>query len=155
MAKLHTKGRGRSKSRKPDVEIGKIPEDVKINKEEMEKIIDELAKQRTHQAMIGQILKEKYGVKYIKQVFGKRLSKMLEEKGLLPQLPQDLLDLMKRAVNVRTHLEKNHKDVHNKIRLVRIESKIWRLSSYYKKEGVIPSDWKYDPKAAALLIKGE
>ncbi len=155
MAKLHTKGKGKSKSRKPDVEIGKMPEDLKLSKEEIEKIVEDLAKQHTHQAMIGQILKEKYGVKYFKQVFGKRLGKVLEEKGLLPQLPQDLLDLMKKAVNIRAHLEKNHKDVHNKIRLARVESKIWRLTKYYKKEGVLPSDWKYDPNTAALLIKGE
>ncbi|MGC9099351.1 MAG: 30S ribosomal protein S15 [Candidatus Micrarchaeia archaeon] len=155
MAKLHTKGKGKSKSRKPDVEIGKIPEDLGLKKEEIEKVIDDLAKQHTRQAMIGQILKEKYGVKYIRQIFGKRLGEILEEKGLLPQLPQDLLDLMKKAVNMRSHLEKNHKDVHNKIRLARVESKIWRLTKYYKKEGVLPSDWKYDPKEAALLIKGE
>jgi small subunit ribosomal protein S15 len=155
MAKLHTKGKGKSKSRKPDVEIGKMPEDLKLSKEEIEKIVEDLAKQHTHQAMIGQILKEKYGVKYFKQIFGKRLGKVLEEKGLLPQLPQDLLDLMKKAVNIRAHLEKNHKDVHNKIRLARVESKIWRLTKYYKKEGVLPSDWKYDPNTAALLIKGE
>ncbi len=155
MAKLHTKGKGKSKSRKPDVEIGKIPEDLGLKKEEIEKVIDDLAKQHTHQAMIGQILKEKYGVKYIRQIFGRRLGEILEEKGLLPQLPQDLLDLMKKAVNMRSHLEKNHKDVHNKIRLARVESKIWRLTKYYKKEGVLPSDWKYDPKEAALLIKGE
>ncbi|MFP3215578.1 MAG: 30S ribosomal protein S15 [Candidatus Micrarchaeota archaeon] len=155
MAKLHTKGKGKSKSRKPDVEIGKMPEDLKLSKEEVEKIIEDLAKRHTHQAMIGQILKEKYGVKYPKQVLGKKLGRFLEEKGLLPQLPQDLLDLMKKAVNMRAHLEKNHKDVHNKVRLMRVESKIWRLTKYYKRTGVLPSDWKYDPKAAALLIKGE
>ncbi|MGB9732307.1 MAG: 30S ribosomal protein S15 [Candidatus Micrarchaeia archaeon] len=155
MAKLHTKGKGKSKSRKPDVEIGKMPEDLKLSKEEIEKIVENLAKQHTHQAMIGQILREKYGVKYFKQVFGKRLGEVLEEKGLLPQLPQDLLDLMKKAVNIRAHLEKNHKDVHNKVRLARVESKIWRLTKYYKKEGILPSNWKYDPNTAALLIKGE
>ena len=53
------------------------------------------------------------------------------------------------------NLEKNHNDTHNKVRLIRTESKIWRLTKYYKRRGVLPADWAYDPKTAALLVKGE
>ena len=35
----------------------------------------------------------------------------------------------------------------------RVEAKIWRLSNYYKENGQLPSDWKYDPVKVALLIK--
>ncbi|MGC8710613.1 MAG: 30S ribosomal protein S15 [Candidatus Micrarchaeia archaeon] len=155
MAKMHTKGKGKAKSRKPDVEIGKMPEDLKLSKDEIEKIVEAYAKQNVHQAKIGQLLKDEHNVKYFKQVFGKRLGKVLEEKGLLPQLPQDLLDLIRKAVDMRSHLEKNHNDTHNKVRLIRTESKIWRLTKYYKRRGVLPADWAYDPKTAALLVKGE
>jgi len=32
-----------------------------------------------------------------------------------------------------------------------VEAKIYKLSRYYKREGVLPSDWKYTPKAIALF----
>ncbi len=155
MAKLHTKGKGHAKSRKPEVEIGTMLEGLKLSKEEIDVLIEKYAKQGMHQAMIGQVLKDKHGAPYIKQIFGKRLGQILEEKGLKSPLPQDMLDLIKKAVNMRKHLKANHKDVHNTVRLKRVESKIWRLTKYYKKTGVLPPDWKYEPEQAALLIKGE
>ncbi len=155
MAKLHTKGHGKAKSRKPEVEMGKMPEGVALGREELESLIEKYAKQGMHQAMIGQVLKKEYGIPYIKQAFGKRLGKILEEKGVQTPLPRDMLDLIKKAVNMRSHLAANHNDVHNTVRLRRVESKIWRLTKYYRRSGALPVDWKYEPDKAALLIKGE
>lgn len=151
---MHTGGHGKAKSRKPLVEIGKMPEDMTVSKAQLEDVIVDYAKQNMHQAQIGQMLKEKHGVKYVKQVFGKRLGEILKEKGVKNEYPQDFLDLIKKAVLMRNHLAKNHRDVYNTTRLKRVESKIWRLTKYYKKVGVIPEDWKYDPAKAALLVKG-
>ncbi len=153
MSRLHTGGHGKSKSRKPNVAASGSPEWAKLSKEEIEKIILDLAKQKVPQTRIGQMLKEKYGVLYIKQLFGKRLGKILEEQGVASPLPQDMLDLIKKAVNMREHLSTHHSDKHNMIRLQRTESKIWRLTKYYKSRGILPSDWKYEPEKAALLIK--
>jgi small subunit ribosomal protein S15 len=153
MARMHTGRHGKSKSRKPDVEIGTAPEGFTGTKEEIEEAIVGYAKQGTHQALIGQKLKEKHGLPYIKQLYGKRLNVILKEKGYTPLYPQDMMDLLKRAIIIRRHLAKNHNDVHNKMSLNRVESKIWRLSGYYKKKGTIPADWKYDPEKVALLIK--
>ncbi len=155
MARMHTSGHGKSKSRKPEVEIGKPPEGLNITRAEIEDLIVEYAKQNMHQAQIGQQLKDKHGVKYVKQVFGKRLGEILEEKGVKSEFPQDMLDLIKKAVGMREHIAKNHKDTYNKVRLNRIESKIWRLTRYYKRVGLIPEDWKYEPDKAALLVKGQ
>ncbi len=155
MAKLHTKGRGRSKSRKPEVEMGKMPEGVTLSREELESLIEKYARQGMHQARIGQVLKREHNIPYIKQALGKRLGKVLEEKGVQSPLPRDMLDLIRRAVNIRDHLSANHGDVHNAVRLKRVESKIWRLTKYYKKSGVLPEGWRYEPEKAALLIKGE
>ncbi|MDE1850421.1 MAG: 30S ribosomal protein S15 [Candidatus Micrarchaeota archaeon] len=154
MARMHTGGHGKAKSRKPEVVMGKVPEDLQITKEQIEEIVTNYAKQNMPQAQIGQMLKEKHGVKYVKQVFGKRLGVILEEQGVKTAYPQDFLDLIKKAVIMRTHLAKNKKDVYNTTRLKRVESKIWRLTKYYKRIGVIPDDWKYVPEQAALLIKG-
>lgn len=151
MARMHTRKRGKSKSRKPPAERAQVPQDV--NKDEVVKAVVEYAKQGMHQAQIGQALKEKHNVPYVKQMFGKRLNVILNENGFKYEIPQDLLDLLKRSVVLRKHLDKNHGDMHNKLALQRTEMKIWRLSNYYRENGKLPMDWKYDPVKVALLIK--
>lgn len=153
MARMHTGKHGKSKSRKPDVEIGAAPAEAKLSKTEIEKLIEGYSKQGQGPEIIGQYLKDKHGVPYIRQVMGKRLVEIMDEKGLSRELPADLLSLMRKAVGMRKHLSTNKQDTHNRTRLIRTESKIWRLSKYYKKEGRLPKDWKYDPEQAALIIK--
>ncbi len=152
MSRMHTGKHGKSKSRKPSVEAGSVPEGTP-SKEEIEALIIEYTKQGVSPTLIGQYLKDKHNVKYIKQVFGKRLGSVLKEKKLAGEFPPDLTDLLKKAINMRKHMSANHGDVHNKMRLIRVESKIWRLTKYYKKEGVLPENWKYDPEKIALIIK--
>ncbi len=155
MAKMHTKRHGKSKSAKPAPEkLGNIKQSEEEYKN-TEKIIVEYAKQGMSAAMIGEKLKKEHGIKYIKAMMGKRLSEILKENKLYGDMPQDLMALMKRAVVLHKHLERNKHDVYSKTRLQRIESKILRLSKYYVSEGAVPADWKYDPKQAELLIKSK
>lgn len=153
MARMHTGKHGKSKSRKPVVAQGEKPEGLKLSDKEIVALITDYAKQGTHQAQIGQLLKEKHNVPYVKQIFNKRLRPILEENGFKAEIPQDLMDLLRKAIILRRHLDKNHNDVHNRTRLNRVEAKIWRLSNYYKENGVMPADWKYDPVQVALIIK--
>ncbi|MCL5100798.1 MAG: 30S ribosomal protein S15 [Candidatus Marsarchaeota archaeon] len=153
MARMHSGKHGKSKSRKPTVEIGSKPEWLKLSTEEIEDKIVNYAKQGVRPAQIGQKLKNEDNVLYIKQAMSKRLGVILKEKKVAQDLPADLTDLIRKALKMRKHLEKNKQDVHNRIRLVRTESKIWRLSKYYKKSGTLPVNWKYDPEKAALTIK--
>ncbi len=153
MARMHTGKHGKSKSRKPYVEEGSKPEGLELSEKEITKLIVDYAKQGIPQAQIGQTLKEKHNVPYIKHLYKRRLNAVLKENGFTSELPQDLLDLLKRSVTLRKHIEKNHNDIHNKTALSRVEAKIWRLSNYYKNEKVLPSDWKYDPVKVALIIK--
>jgi small subunit ribosomal protein S15 len=60
--------------------------------------------------------------------------------------------LVKKALNIRKHLETNHKDLEAKKGLNRIESKIYRLIKYYKKKKVLASDFKYDPDKIRTLV---
>ncbi len=153
MARMHTGKHGKSKSRKPDVQLNSRPDELKLSNEEIVKLITGYVKQGMHKAHIGQQLKEKHGVQYIKQIFGKRLSVILNENGYNEEIPRDLMDLLTRAITIRRHIERNHNDTHNKTSLSRVEAKIWRLSNYYKDNGKLPSDWKYDPAKVALIIK--
>ena len=151
MARMHTKKHGKAKSRKPE-ESAAVPS--KKGKEEINGIIKEYMKKGVGPALIGQYLKDKEGVPYVKHTFGKRLTHVMKDQGYAPEFPQDMMDLMRKAVNLRKHLGKNKQDMHNKTSLIRVESKIWRLTRYYKREGVLPMEWKYDPVKAALVVKG-
>ncbi len=153
MARMHTGKHGKSKSRKPAIENAVIQENAP-SKEEAVKLIVGYAKQGMHHAAIGQKLRDEHNIPYVKQYFGKRLYEVLEENSVQGDLPQDFLDLLKSAVKLRRHLAKNKNDKHNRTSLNRIESKIWRMTKYYKRTGALPVDWKYDPEKAALIVKG-
>ena len=148
---MHSKGHGKSKSRKPlPEEIGSIEG---FDKAKIEEVIANYAKQGMDPSMIGLKLKQEHNVPYIKYYMGKRLVTLMKEKGIAGSMPPDLMDLMKKAVNTNAHLSKNKQDYSNTLRLRRIESKIWKLTKYYIKRGDLPSNWRYDPKQAELLIK--
>lgn len=72
--------------------------------------------------------------------------------GLAPAIPEDLYFLIKKAVSVRKHLERNRKDKDSKYRLILIESRIHRLARYYKKTGQLPPVWKYEAASASALV---
>ncbi|KXT15976.1 hypothetical protein AC579_1440 [Pseudocercospora musae] len=56
------------------------------------------------------------------------------------------------AVAVRKHLERNRKDKDSKFRLILIESRIHRLSRYYKTVGALPPTWRYESATASTLV---
>ena len=56
------------------------------------------------------------------------------------------------AVAVRKHLERNRKDKDSKFRLILIESRIHRLSRYYKSVGVLPPTWRYESATASTMV---
>ena len=102
--------------------------------------------------MIGIILRDQYGIPNVKEVFGTKMSKIVEELNLKSKYPEDLVNLVRKASHLRKHLEENKKDLHSKRGLQLIESKIRRLVKFYKKQGIFPTKWKYDPKTAGLLL---
>lgn len=58
----------------------------------------------------------------------------------------------KKAVSVRKHLERNRKDKDSKFRLILIESRIHRLTRYYKTKGAVPPTFKYESATASTLV---
>ena len=71
---------------------------------------------------------------------------------LAPEIPEDLYYLIKKAVSVRKHLERNRKDKDAKFRLILIESRIHRLARYYRTVAVLPPNWKYESATASALV---
>ena len=57
----------------------------------------------------GVILRDSHGVAQVRFVTGNKILRILKAKGLAPDLPEDLYSLIKKAVNIRKHLERNRK----------------------------------------------
>ena len=150
MARMHSRKKGTSGSTRP-ARLEK-PVWVELSGEEVENEVVKLARKGFSKAMIGVILRDSYGVPLVKVVTGKSISKILEENGIEAPLPEDLRDLIKRALALRKHLETNHKDLESKKGLQRIESKVYRLISYYKKKNVLEPEFKYDPEKVRTLV---
>lgn len=125
----------------------------KYSKEETENLVERLAKEGYMPSMIGLILRDSYGIPNVKKITGKSITKILEEKNIKLEIPEDLLNLMKRAVKLREHLSIHKKDEHSRRGLILIESKIKRLEKYYKEVGKLPKTWKYDPETAKIIVQ--
>jgi small subunit ribosomal protein S15 len=129
------------------------PEWIEYSNEEIEELILKLRKEGNSTSMIGIVLRDQYGIPDVKLITGKKITKILEDHGQELKYPEDLMNLIKRAVNIRDHLVENPKDLHTRRGLRIIESKIRRLVKYYVRDGVLPEGWRYDPRSAALLVK--
>ncbi|OPX59147.1 MAG: 30S ribosomal protein S15 [Methanobacterium sp. PtaB.Bin024] len=129
------------------------PEWVEYSTEEIEEIILKLRKEGKSTSVIGVILRDQHGIPDVKSVTDMKITKILEKHGQTEEYPEDLMNLIRKAVNIREHLKENPKDLHTKRGLQLVESRIRRLVKYYTREGVLPEGWRYEPKQAALLVK--
>ncbi|MFX1276313.1 MAG: 30S ribosomal protein S15 [Promethearchaeota archaeon] len=150
MARFHSRKKGKSGSTRPP-RLEK-PAWVERSASDVEEEVVKLAKKGQSKSMIGTKLRDSYGVPLVKVVTGKKISKILEENEIQQPIPEDLTNLVKKALNVRKHLEINHKDLEAKKGLQRTESKIFRLIKYYKKKKVLAMDFKYDPDKIRTLV---
>nr|XP_027072101.1 early nodulin-16-like [Coffea arabica] len=66
----------------------------------------------------------------------------LMEEGFALEIPEDLYHLIKKAIAIRKHLERNRKDKDSKFRLILVERRIHRLARYYKKTKKLLPNWK-------------
>ena len=152
MARMYSRKKGKARSVRP--RVTSPPSWSKYKPEEIELLITKLAKQdNTTAALIGIILRDSYGIPDIKIITKKSITQIMKEKKLLPELPEDLMALIKKDILVKKHLEENKKDMTAKRGLELTDSKIRRLITYYKKTGKIAKDWKYNADSLRLLIE--
>lgn len=129
------------------------PEWIEYSNEEIEELILKLKKEGNSTSMMGIILRDQYGIPDVKLITGMKITQILEKHKQGLEYPEDLMNLIRKAVNIREHLKENPKDLHTRRGLRIVESKIRRLVGYYTREGVLPEGWRYEPKQAALLVK--
>ncbi|MCL5680541.1 MAG: 30S ribosomal protein S15 [Candidatus Thermoplasmatota archaeon] len=151
MARMHTRKRGKSGSKQP-LRDGK-PSWVTQSSSEIEQLVVKLKKEGMTKSKIGMILRDQYGIPKVKDMTGKRISSVLEANSITDQMPEDIIALMRKAVNLSKHLISNPKDLKNKRGLQLIEAKIKRLADYYKRNNKLPRNWTYSIDKAELLVK--
>lgn len=151
MAKMHSGGRGRSRSKEPMEKAS--PEWVEFKPHEAEELVLSLANKGKTPAEIGLALRDQYGIPSVKKLTRKRIEKILEEGGMKSEFPRDLLNLIRRSVQLAGHMKENRKDMSAKRGYQLTVSKIRRLTAYYAKQKKLPKNWRYTPEQAELLVK--
>jgi len=150
MARKYSGKKGKSGSKKPVKKTKQVW--LRYSDKEVEQLIIKLSKQDNTQSKIGTILRDTYGVPDVRRILNKKIGKILEENKLKPKLPEDLVALIKKQLNILKHLESNKKDMPAKRGLQLTENKINKLIKYYKKEGILDKGWIYDRQKAKLLV---
>ncbi|XP_064474283.1 small ribosomal subunit protein uS15 [Ornithodoros turicata] len=150
MGRMHCGGKGISQSALPYRRS--VPTWLKLTADDVKEHIYKLAKKGLTPSQIGVILRDSHGVAQVRWVTGNKILRILKAKGLAPQLPEDLYCLIKKAVAIRKHLERNRKDRDSKFRLILVESRIHRLTRYYKTKRVLAPSWRYESSTASALV---
>ena len=148
MGRVHSHRHGKSHSIRPVTPSA--PTWVKQSPEEIEELVVKYAKDGLTPSEIGLKLRDQYAIPLTRQIVKKSVTEILEQKGVKPDMPEDLNNLVIKALGLQKHLKANKSDRRNVRSLELLEAKVHRLSSYYKEIGRIPKTWKYKAVIAQL-----
>ncbi len=139
MARMHTRKRGRSKSRR--IYSAEKPDWIQFSNDEVENMIIDLKKAGNSSSVIGVKLRDQYGIPGSKVVLGKKIGVVLKSAGLVDAVPEDLMNLIKKYRNVSKHMDANRNDMSNKRGQALLMAKILRMVKYYKRSGYLAPEW--------------
>jgi len=148
MGRMHTHRHGKSHSIRPV--IVRSPSWISQDSKQIEELVVKYAKDDLTSSQIGMKLRDQHAIPLVKSVTKKTVMQILEENKLKPEIPEDLNNIVKRAVGLQKHLKTNKKDFRNIRSLELIEAKVHRLSVYYKRTGQLAKNWKYKSVVAQL-----
>jgi small subunit ribosomal protein S15 len=151
VSRIHSGHKGRSGSHRP-YPLTK-PAWVTMEKTEVVEEAVKLAKGGMSAAQVGAHLRDSMGVPSVRAVTGERMSKLLAENGVKPDLPEDLQALLKRVVHLQRHLKIHQKDLSNHRGLNLMEARIRRLARYYRQRKMLPENWSYTAATAVLQVE--
>ena len=151
MARMHSKGKGTSGSSKPNIDTA--PSRSESDKGTVEELIIKYANEGHSSAKIGTLLRDMHAVPDVRLVMGERISQTLSRNDLESKYPEDMMNLMRKALSLIDHLSNNKKDLHNRRQLELCESRLRRLARYYVVTGRIPSTWAYKRDQLRLMVE--
>jgi small subunit ribosomal protein S15 len=148
VGRVHSHRHGKSHSIRPVTPSA--PTWVKQNPGEIEELVVKYAKEGLRPSEIGIKLRDQHSIPLTKQIVKKSVTEILEQKGIKPDMPEDLNNIVTKALGLQKHLKEHKSDRRNVRSLELLEAKVHRLSSYYKENGRIPKTWKYKAVIAQL-----
>ena len=148
MGRMHTHRHGKSHSIRPSTL--RAPSWITQSPAEIEELVIKYSKDGLTPSQIGIKLRDQHSIPLIKPITKKSIGEILEENDLKAEMPEDLENIVKKAVGLQKHLKANKGDRRNVRSLELIEAKVHRLSVYYKKIERIPKNWKYKSVVAQL-----
>ena len=148
MGRLHTHNHGKAHSIRP-IE-SKFSSWVKQDTKEIEDLVIKYTKDGLTPSQIGIKLRDQHAIPLVKPIINKTISDVLDQNDLKSEIPEDLNNIVTKAVGLQKHLKSNKNDRRNIRSLELIEAKVHRLSVYYKKIGRISKNWKYKSVIAQL-----
>ena len=151
MARMHSKGKGTSGSSKPNNDTA--PSWSESDKGTVEELILKYANDGHSSAKIGSLLRDIHAVPDVRLVMGERISQTLSRNNLDSTYPEDMMNLMRKALSLIDHLSSNKKDLHNRRQLELCESRLCRLAKYYVRTGRISSTWTYKRDQLRLMVE--
>ncbi|KAJ9059250.1 ribosomal 40S subunit protein S13 [Entomophthora muscae] len=102
MGRMHAPGKGISGSATPYRR--NPPSWVKTTETEVVDQICKFARKGMTPSQIGVVLRDSHGVPQVRSITGTKILRILKGNGLAPAIPEDLYQLIKKAVTVRKHL---------------------------------------------------
>ena len=146
---MYSRKRGKSGSTRPE----KLEAPwVKLKANEIEELVIKAAKAGNQAAKIGIQLRDQYGIPTVR-LNNIKISSILKKHSLSPDIPDDMFNLLKKAVHLHDHMDKNKKDSTSKRGLELTESKIRRLAKFHMRRRNLKEGWKYDIEKAKLLVR--
>jgi len=126
---------------------------VKMSAKDVEDTVISLANAGHSASQIGIMLRDEYGVPSVETATEKTVSQILKAHKLEPEIPDDLMSLIRRSVEIKAHLDRNKKDFTAKRGYQLTVAKIRHLLKYYTRTKRLPKDWHFTEEKAALLVK--
>ena len=151
---MHTGRRGTSGSDRPAAD--EPPEWSDVDPEEIEERVVELAEQGHDPSVIGAKLRDE-GVKGtpvpdVKLATGKKVTEILADNDAAADIPEDLRNLLEKAVRLNEHLQENPQDHQNRLARQNVESKVRRLVDYYRGDE-LDEEFTYTYETARELLE--
>jgi small subunit ribosomal protein S15 len=151
---MHSRRRGSSGSDRPTAD--EPPEWSDVDEDAIEERVVELAEAGHDPSQIGLKLRDDgvqgTPVPDVKLATGKKVTEILEAHDAEPEFPEDLRNLMERAIRLREHMAENPGDAQNKRALQNTESKIRRLVDYYRGDQ-LDAEFTYEYDEAKELLE--
>lgn len=151
---MHTRRRGSSGSDRPS--STEPPEWSTVDVEDIEARIVDLAEEGYDPSTIGLKLRDEgvdgTPIPSVKLATEKKITEILEEHDVSDNLPEDLRNLLERALRLHRHIQENPQDAQNKRALQNTEAKVRRLANYHRGDA-LPADFRYSIDAVEQLLE--